>query len=81
MPEEQIVPVGEELFAAVKVVAEQILKENQADNTATTQETDLENFSITTENPVNFALTVSRVQLGLTVQLFYTMVYVLCFRS
>ena len=74
--------MGEELFVAVKVVAEQILEEeNQSDNTATTQETSLQNFSIPTENPVNFALTSSSVQLGQTVQLFCAMVYVLCCRS
>ena len=82
LPEEQIIPVGEELFAAVKVVAEQILEEeNQADNFVTTKETDIENFATNTENPVNIALTLSSVQPQQSAQLFCAMVYVLCYNS
>ena len=74
--------MGEELFAAVEVVAEQIIEEeNQADKSVTTKETDLENFAITTENPVNIALPLSSVQPQQRAQLFCAMVYVLSFNT
>ena len=59
MPEEQIVPVGEELFAAIKVVAKEILVKNDQRELPSSVLVS----TPTTDNPVNSASTIVYFQL------------------